>query len=250
MSLRNRIGGWAGTLTEAAKLVASDAAAVDQFGYSAGFSGDVVVVGARLDDDSGSSSGSVYVFEKPVGGWVGTVNEVAKLLASDGASGDALGEAVAIDGDTVVAGARGNGDNGAASGSAYVFVKPAGGWVGTVNDVAKLLASDGVAADSLGWSVAVSGDTVVVGARFDDDAGANTGSAYVYEKPAGGWAGTLNENAKVLGSDAAAGDQFGFSAAASGDTVVVGSIRDDDNGTSSGRPMSSRSPRAAGPATR
>jgi hypothetical protein len=76
-----------------------------------------------------------------------------------------------------------------------------------------------------GFSVAISGDTVVVGALFDD-IGANTdqGSAYVFVKPVGGWAGNLTESAKLTASDGAGGDSFGFSVAISGDTVVVGAL--------------------------
>lgn len=79
------MGGWAGPLplTEAAKLIASDGGG--QLGASVAVSGDVVVVGARLDNDNGFGTGSAYIFEKPVGSWSGTVNETAKLLASDAA---------------------------------------------------------------------------------------------------------------------------------------------------------------------
>jgi len=92
---------------------------------------------------------------------------------------------------------------------------------------AKLTASDGAAADNFGFSVAISGDTVVVGAPFDDiRANRGQGSAYVFVKPGGGWAGALTESAKLIASDGAAGDNFGFSVAISGDTVVVGASGD------------------------
>ncbi len=108
--------------------------------------------------------------------WVQT----AKLTAADGAADDYFGWSVAVSGDTVVVGAYGDDDLDYNSGSAYVFVKPGGGWATTSAYTAKLTASDGAAADSFGRSVAVSGDTVVVGAPYDDDKGSASGSAYVF----------------------------------------------------------------------
>ncbi len=107
-------------------------------------------------------------------------------------------------------------------GSAYVFVKPGGGWA-SATETAKLTASDGAASDLFGQSVAISGDTVVVGADGDDvGANADQGSAYVFVKPGGGWV-SATETAKLTASDGAANDLFGTSVAVSGDTVVVGS---------------------------
>jgi hypothetical protein len=115
--------------------------------------------------------------------WPVTVDptfEDAKLLASDGTAGDFFGSVVAISGSTVVVGALGDQDNGIESGSAYVFTEPAGGWVGTLTEDAKLLASDGGAGDLFGNSVAVSGSTVVVAANEDGDDGSGRGKVYVY----------------------------------------------------------------------
>lgn len=95
---------------------------------------------------------------------------------------------------------------------------------------AKLTASDGAAFDLFGGSVSISGDTAVVGSRGDDDAGADSGSVYVFVRSGTTW----TEQAKLTASDAASFDGFGFSVAVSGDTAVVGSRRDDDAGTSSG----------------
>jgi len=81
------------------------------------------VVGAGFDGDNGYFSGSAYVFERPGGGWSETLNEDAKLLASDGAHGEHFGHSVSISGDTVVIGAQGDRDNGHSSGSAYVFAR-------------------------------------------------------------------------------------------------------------------------------
>jgi len=224
-------GGWASTSAFDAKLTASDGAADDWFGSSVAISGDTVVVGVWGDDDNGSDSGSAYVFVKPGGGWA-TGTETAKLTASDGGWGAEFGFSVAIDGDTVVAGAYGDDDNESYSGSAYVFVKPGGGWA-TGTETAKLTASDGAWSDYLGYSVAISGGTVVVGAWGDDDNGGASGSAYVFVKPGGGWA-TGAETGRLTASDGAGGDRFGYSVAISGDTVVVGAYGDDDNDWYSG----------------
>ncbi|MDR4469907.1 MAG: FG-GAP repeat protein [Nitrospira sp.] len=216
--------GWTGTLTQNAKLLASDGAAGDRFGWSVAITGDTIVVGAHADD---LTRGSAYVFEKPVGGWTGTLTQSAKLLASDGAIADFFGQSVAVAGDTVVVGAYQDDDKGVSSGSAYVFVKQGGSWAGILNEQAKLLASDGATNDFFGYSVAVADDTVVVGAYQDDDQGSNSGSAYVFEKPVGGWMGTLNEQAKLRASDGAAGDFFGWSVGVAGNTIVVGAYGDD-----------------------
>ena len=217
------VGGWASG-TETAKLTASDGGAFDLFGRSVAVSGDTVVVGAPGDVVVPFVIiGSAYVFVKPVGGWV-TGTETAKLTASVGAR--RFGRSVAVSGDTVVAGAENDrvGSNGQ-QGSAYVFVKPVGGWV-TGTETARLTASDGAAGERFGRSVAVFGDTVVVGAQ-EDNIGANSrqGSAYVFVEPAGGWA-SGTETAKLTASDGAADDRFG-SVAVSGDTVVVGASFDD-----------------------
>ena len=222
--------GWTSTST-AAKLTASDGAADDWFGASVAVDGDTVVVGASLDDDNGSTSGSAYVFTKPENGWTST-STAAKLTASDGAAADWFGASVAVDGDTVVAGAYGDDDNGDKSGSAYLFTKPENGWTST-NTAAKLTASDGAASDYFGYSVAVDGDTVVAGAYWDDDNGDKSGSAYLFTKPATGWTSTSTA-AKLTASDGEANDEFGRSVALDGDRVVVGAYWDDDNGSDSG----------------
>jgi len=221
-------------INESAKLLAADGAVNDSFGISVSLAGDTVVVGAHSDDDKGVNSGSAYVFVKPAGGWTGTLTQRAKLLAADGAPNDGFGYSVALAGDTVVVGVLGDDDKGSASGSAYVFVKPAGGWTGTLTQSAKLLAADGAAGDQFGYSVAIAGDTVVVGANLDDDKGVNSGSAYVFVKPAGGWTGTLTQSAKLLAADGAVNHGFGLSVAIAGDTVVVGDWLDDDKGVNSG----------------
>ena len=111
--------------------------------------------------------------------------EDAKLVASDAAGGDVFGLSVAIDGDTIVVGSRGDDDAGTSSGSAYVFRTDDGG--ATYVEVAKLTASDAASMDFFGASVAIDGGTIVVGATKDDDGGTDSGSAYVFEDESGWW---------------------------------------------------------------
>lgn len=233
--------GWADVI-QTAKLTASDGEMNDWFGWAVAISGDAVVVGSRLGNVGANvDQGSAYVFVKPEGGWAAcpVVNgiphctETAKLIASDGAANDWFGSSVAIDGNTIVVGARADDVNANVNqGSAYVFVKPEGGWAGNLTESAKLTASDGVANDALGEAAGISVDTVVVTAPYHDiGVNGNQGSAYVFVKPGGGWAGNLTESAKLSASDGSADDMFGWGAEISSDTVVVGAPSDDPNGS-------------------
>ena len=94
----------------------------------------------------------------------------------------------------------------------------------------KLTASDGAANDQFGYSVSISGDYAVVGVWYDDDNGVASGSAYVFKRSGTSW----QQEAKLLPSDGAAGDNFGISVTISGDYVVVGAVLDGDNGNQSG----------------
>jgi hypothetical protein len=205
----------AGTWAQQQKLTAADAADGDSFGVSVAVSGDTAVVGAYLDDaPAGTNAGSAYVFVRSAGTWA----HQQKLAADDAAAVDNFGMSVAVSVDTAVVGAHLEG--GTNAGSAYVFVRSAGTWA----QQQKLAASDAAANDNFGASVAVSGDTAVVGAPFDDiAAGTDAGSAYVFVRSAGTWA----QQQKLAASDADAGDRFGIAVAVSGDTAVVGAYFDD-----------------------
>jgi hypothetical protein len=216
-------GGWT-NMIQTAKLTASDAAVFDFFGIGAGISGDAIVVGAHSRDcGAGIDCGAAYVFVKPGGGW-SDMTQTAKLTAADAAVDDELGQSVSISADTIVTGAH-HKDCGAGGdcGAAYVFVKPGGGW-SNMTQTAKLTASDAQAADGLGYSVYINGDTVVVGARYDDcSAGADCGSAYVFVKPGGGWS-NMTQTAKLTASDEEGGANMGDAVSMSADTVVVGAF--------------------------
>jgi hypothetical protein len=208
--------GWA-NMKQTAKLTASDGAAGDNLGWSVAVTGNTVVAGAPGAAIGGNQSqGAVYVFVKPPGGWA-DMTQKAKLTASDGSVAAALGSSVAIDRNTVVAGAPAAylGSN-HPEGAAYVFVKPAGGWA-DITQTAELTAPY-----SLGMAVGISGNTVVAGAP-SATIGSNAwqGAAYVFVKPASGWA-NMTPTAQLTSSDGAADDNLGRSVGISGNTVVAG----------------------------
>ena len=172
------------------KITASDGATNDQFGWSVAISDTKVVVGSNNDDDAGTDSGSVYVYNLDGTGEL-------KIVASDGASGDKFGGSVAMSDTKIVVGSNNDDDAGSGSGSAYVYNLDGTGEV-------KLTASDGATSDRLGESVAISGTKVVVGARDDDS---NKGAVYVYNTDGTG-------EVKITASDGVGGDRFGGSVAA------------------------------------
>ena len=204
---------------EVKKLIASDGGSHSNFGFSVAGSGDTAVVGGR----------AAYVFERHLGG-LNNWGELKNLRQFGRFS-------VAISGDTLVLGDENDGtcpSVACESGSAYVYQRSQGGpnnW----GEVKKLTASDAGAGDFFGISVAISGDTAVVGAWQDDDAcpsdpSCGSGSAYVFERNQGG-PNNWGEFQKLTASDAAAGDLFGFSVATTGDTILVGAWQDDDDGS-------------------
>ena len=192
------------------KLTTNDGAAGDRFGYSVAIDGETLVAGARNDDDKGSNSGSVYVFVGSGGSW----NQQAKLTADDGEVGDEFGSSVAINGNMVVVGAPSDLDMGKRSGSVYVFVRSGNIWT----QLKKLTASDGAHGDHFGESVAVSEETIVVGAPFGGEAGSKTGSAYIFVRTGSLW----TQQRKLIAKDATPQDEFGSSVAINVDSVVVG----------------------------
>lgn len=208
---------------ETRKLTASDGAHSDAFGGSVAIHGSTVVVGAETDDDAGDFSGSAYVFEQDEGGF-DEWGEVKKLVASDAKAGDRFGAAVAIDGDTIVVGGSGAGTD-----SVYIFERDQGG-PGNWGEVISLAASDGALGGRFGVSVAISQDTVVVGAREDDDGGFASGSAYVFARDQGG-PNNWGEVTKLIASDADIEDFFGDAVSISGNTIIVGARRSDDDVT-------------------
>jgi hypothetical protein len=200
---------------QVAKLLPADVAAGDEFGRGAAVSGHVAVFGAyKQGCTSGSLCGAVYVFRWDGANWT----QEQKLIPTDQQAGHYFGGATAIDGDAVLAGAATDGDP-AGSGAAYVFRWNGSTWL----QEAKLKAADAASQDQLGIAVAVQGTVAVAGAPLDDDAGEWSGSASVFRKGPSAW----SQEAKLVASDAEAGDQFGISASVDGDLMVIGSHRDD-----------------------
>ena len=206
---------------EVQSLNGSRVAPFDYFGKSAHMEGDSLIIGAFAANNPGP--GAAYVFERMNDMWI----ETGRLVGDDSQSGDELGNSVGISGNFAVAGAEFN-DNEIANnaGAAYVFEKTAGGWV----QAQKLLASDGFGNQHFGEYVAISGDTIVVGAREDKDYGNNSGAAYVFERTALGWV----ETAKLKGSDGARNDLTGDTLAIQGDRIVIASYRNDASSSNSG----------------
>jgi len=263
-----------GTWSQQAYLKASNTEANDSFGLSVAISGDTVVVGAPLEssnstgvngtqsDNSASNAGAAYVFVRTSGNW----RQQAYLKASNTEAIDSFGYSVAISGDTLVLGAyaessNATGVNGTQSdnsafgaGAAYVFVRSSGS--GTWSQQAYLKASNTGAGDYYGSSVAISGNTVVVGAYYEasNATGVNgtesnnsvsaAGAAYVFVRIAGTW----SQQAYLKASNTEANDFFGYSVAISGDTVVVGAVGEDGNATGVNGKESNNSASAAGAA--
>ena len=219
------------SVTQNTKLTASDGAASDEFGFSVSLSGNQALVGAGGDDDNGFNSGSAYFF-KDLDTAGASVTENTKLNASDGAASDLFGSSVSLSGNQALVGADRDDDNGSSSGSAYFFksLNTAGA---SVTQNTKLTASDGAGSDLFGFSVSLSGNQALVGARLDDDSGSDSGSAYFF-KDLDTAGASVTEDVKLTASDGAASDLFGDSVSLSGNQALVGAARDDDNGSNSG----------------
>jgi hypothetical protein len=179
-------------------------------GISVALEGDRLVTGAPGTDDLGAASGSAFVFERSGSTW--TLQP--RLLASDGAAGDALGNAVSISGDTVVVGAFMDSDAGVGSGSASVFTHDGVDW----SQQAKLTSPSSDASDNFGTSVAVSGDLVLVGAQYEEAVGPSSGSVHLYERHQAIW----YDRAAFQAAETVQGDHFGTAVALDGDTAAVG----------------------------
>ncbi|MEQ1606744.1 MAG: hypothetical protein ABL999_17920 [Pyrinomonadaceae bacterium] len=209
------LSGGAWTLQQ--KLTPNDGEPDDAFGSYVAISGDTAIVGAYGDRvGTNVNQGSAYVFVRTGASWA----LQQKLTVADGAANDYFGRAVAIAGDSVVIGSSSadiltNIDQGAA----YVFLRSGTTWA----QQAKLVAGDGASTDYFGDSVAIAGDTVVVGAT-EDAAGANIqqGSAYVFTRSGTAW----SQEAKLTAGDGTAFDYFGFSVAVDANTAVIGTLQD------------------------
>jgi hypothetical protein len=216
--------------TEEDKLTRPDPADLDRFGVAVSVSGDVAVVGSRWDDDAcrtdpDCNSGSAYVFRRVGAVWA----YEAKLTASDARGGAEFGYSVSVDRTCIVVGAHCPDDLDCESGVAYVFEPNGVAWA----QVARLTASDADVPDHFGVSVCIEGETIVVGAERNSDAGEFSGSAYIFERPDGGWR-DATETTKLVASDAQAADRFGVSVSIHGGVILVGARNEDSQGSNAG----------------
>jgi FG-GAP repeat protein len=190
------------TWSPQATLTASDGAPFHYFGAAVAMSGSTAVIGGY--GAFGTFAGAAYVFTRSGTTWT----QKKKLTASDAGAGDHLGQAVAIDGSTIVAGALGHSSS---TGAAYIFVGSGTTWT----QQAKLTASAGAPNDIFGASVAISGQNALVGAPGTST---STGAAYVFSRAGTSW----TQQPALTASDAAVNDRFGESVGISGNIAVIG----------------------------
>ena len=210
-----------GQWSEQQKLTASDGGKNDNFGQHIALDGDTAIIGA--DDFNDNISGSAYIFIRHDGVWV----EQQILKPSDGDANDRFGSDLTLDGDTAIIGAYTDVDDEIRSGSAYIFTRTEGVW----SQQQKLTASDAEDDDYFGRYMALDGDTVIISAYRDDDKGRTSGSAYIFTRGANGeWI----EQQKLMASDGAKNDRFGYRIALQDDTAVIGAWGDNDSGNNSG----------------
>ena len=194
----------------------------ESFGLDVALSDDTIIVSAHRDSENGYESGSAYIFRRVGNDW----SKEAKLTASDAAELDHFGRSVALSGDVAVVGSVDDDENGTNSGSVYVFLRSVFAWT----EIAKLTALDGSADDAFGFSIAISGHTLVVGAHRDDDKGSGSGSAHVFKQSGIAW----TEEAKLTASDGSEDQKFGYSVDISSDTIAIGAIGDHHSGAGTG----------------
>ena len=208
-----------------AKVVSSDLASSDGFGVAAAISGDTTVWGAKRQDTEGTDAGAVYVFTRSGTTW----SQQQKLTASDGEAQDWFGGAVEIDGDTLAVGARLERSY-TYQGAVYIFTRSGTTWSQQQKIQSSDIANDDSFGSGEGGCVAIDGDTLIVGAQYEDATASNAGSVYVFTRSGTTW----SQQQKFQASDIQAGDLFGFSVDIDGDTAIIGSKQEDAGGDGAG----------------
>jgi len=251
--------------SEQQKIKSTDIESGDYFGWKSAISGDTVIIGVQMEDTGGTSTGSAYIFDRTGTTWTqrskftgfndadkfgssvsidgdtaivgspyfdagvtdhgeayiftrsgSTWSQQARIEANDQAEYDRFGESVAISGDTAIVGAQWEDTsfyNASAAGAAYIFTRSGSTW-SQQQKLEKSWPGAPQATDLFGSSVAIDGDTAVIGARGDDVSGA----AYIFTRSGSSW----SQQARLLPSNSSSGAEFGGSVSISGDTVVVG----------------------------
>ena len=198
-------------VTEDLKLLAFDGTAGTAFGSSIAIADGIVAVGARHDDEHGVRSGAAYLFDASTGAFL------LKLVPDDAGPESWFGHSIAIADGRVAVGAIGTNDNGAFSGSAYLFDASTG------EQLFKLLPNDGAANDTFGASIAIADGIVAVGSVRDTINDVASGSAYIFDATTG------QQSVKIVPADGKNDDFFGTSIAISNGIVAVGAHLTESN---------------------
>lgn len=205
-----RVGGqW----TFAQELLRSEASNEDYYGWSAAIFGNTIVIGAVGDAGSGANSGSAYVFAFDGQSW----SQAQKLVPPTPTPDGMYGNSVALDGQRIVIGAPSLPYPPDETGLVHVYVHNGTQWVREQT----ITANDPTIDAQFGYAVAIDGERLAIGARWDTDLGIASGSAYVFRRSGSTW----SQERKVLASDGSASDEFGEAVALRGDTLVVGAPR-------------------------
>jgi len=205
--------------TELRRLSPAGPAEGENYGASVSIFSDLALVGAPRSDAAGASSGAAYLFRRDEGG-TDAWGQMKQLTAVDALAGDMCGWSVAVSDSLAVMGAPFEDGAGSASGAVYLFGRNTGG-TDNWGQMAKLVPADAAEGDRFGWSVALSGDYLVVGAPTKSDVAANQGAAYVFFRSQGGTDG-WGQVAKLVPGEATEGRMFGMSVALSDSCAVVG----------------------------
>ncbi len=215
----HRNEGGAGTWGQVAKLTNAGGSLNDKFGFAVAVAGTVVAGGALTDDAAGLNAGAVYLFEQS--GAVTNWTLIGQRTASDAASSDQFGAALAMWNDHLVVGSPLDNAPSTDRGSVYIFRRDQGG-SGNWGQARKILASDGASQDKFGTSVAIHANRVAVGGPTNV---LQRGTAYVFERNQGG-TDQWGEVALLTASDGAGFDHFGSRVAIWDDVVMVGAPDD------------------------
>lgn len=198
-----------------AKLVADPIFTDDTLGGKVALKNNVAMLGVMGRDDKGEDAGAVVSFERIANSW--TQKQI--FTAPDAMPGDTFGQSVALTDNYLVIGAPNSDAVGVDSGAAYIYQREGGIW----RYQSKITASDGAAGDLFGISVAIDGNTILVGADLHDEKAENAGAVYVYVVQNNQW----QQQAKLVASDGGKTDIFGVRVAISGDTALISARRDD-----------------------
>ncbi|MCB1583957.1 MAG: hypothetical protein KDI92_12910, partial [Xanthomonadales bacterium] len=195
----------------------------NEFGNSVSFNADHVFISTLTGLIQNGVTGGVVVFNHGTGSWL----EQTRLLPDPGIHDfDQYAQSLSLSGNRALIGAPGNDDNGYNSGAAYMYDYDGQSW----HQTTQLTATLGADYAAFGFAVSLSGDRALIGAPYDTENGIDTGAVYVLDFDGSQW----NQTAKLIASDGAASDAFGYAVSLHGNRAVIGAYLDDDNGDGSG----------------